>query len=52
MITLNQSCWSKEQKDVYNLLVKYREAFCLRDEIGTCPKIEVDLKVIVSLHIS
>ena len=25
---------------------KYREAFNLRDEIGTCPNIEVDLQII------
>ena len=27
-------------------MTKYREAFSLRDEIGTCPYIEVDLKAI------
>ena len=45
-IDLSQSCLSKEQEEVYKLLVKYREAFSLRDEIGTCPNIEVDLQVI------
>ena len=43
---MQQFCLSKEQEDVYNLLVKYREAFHLRDEIGTCLNIEVDLQVI------
>ena len=39
------SCLSKEeQQEIYNLLVKYREAFSLRDEVGTCPNIEVDLQ--------
>ena len=46
-IDLSQSCMSmEEQKEVYKLLVKYGEAFSLRDEIGTCPSIEVDLQVI------
>ena len=27
------------------MLVKYREAFSLRDEIGTCPNIEVEIDV-------
>ena len=46
-INLSQSCLLKEeQEDVYKLLVKYTEAFSPRDEIGTCPNIEVDLQVI------
>ena len=28
-----------------DMLYKYKEAFSLRDEIGTCPNIEVDIKV-------
>ena len=27
------------------MLFKYREAFSLRDEIGTCPNIEVEIDV-------
>ena len=27
------------------MLYKYKEAFILRDEIGTCPKIEVEINV-------
>ena len=27
------------------MLYKYKEAFSLRDEIGTCPNIEVDIEV-------
>ena len=47
IITLSQSCLSKEKlKDFYKMLVKYREAFSLRDEIGTCSNIEVYLHVI------
>ena len=26
------------------MLYKYREAFSLRDEIGTCPNIEVEIE--------
>ena len=28
-----------------DMLYKYKEAFCFRDEIGTCPNIEVDIEV-------
>ena len=28
------------------LLIKYREAFSLRDEIGECPNLKADIKVI------
>ena len=30
---------------IMNMLYKYREAFSLRDEIGTCPNIEVEIEV-------
>ena len=30
---------------VNDMLYKYREAFSLRDEIGTCPKIEVEIDI-------
>ena len=41
-INLNNSCLSKEEKiNVMDMLYKYKEAFSLRDEIGTCPNIEV-----------
>ena len=37
-INLNDSCLSKEEKiKVMDMLIKYKEAFSLRDEIGTCP---------------
>ena len=45
-INLSQSCLSKEQEEVYKLLVNYKEAFSLSDEIGTCPNIKVALQVI------
>ena len=28
-----------------NMLFDYREAFSLRDEIGTCPNVEVEIDV-------
>ena len=45
-INLNNSCLDKEEKTmVMDILFKYREAFSLRDEIGTCPNIEVEIDV-------
>ena len=45
-IDLNNSCLDKEEKiKVMDMLFKYREAFSLRDEIGTCPNIEVGIDV-------
>ena len=46
-IDLKNSCLDKEEKvKVMNMLFKYKEAFSLRDQIGTCPNIEVDIDVI------
>ena len=43
-INLNNSCLDKEEKiKVMDMLFKYREAFSLRDEIGTCLNIEVEI---------
>ena len=45
-INLNNSCLSKEDKiKVMDMLFKYREVFRLRDKIGTCPNIEVEIDV-------
>ena len=45
-INLNNSCLSKEEKiKVMDMLFKYKESFSLRDEIGTCPNIEVEIDV-------
>ena len=45
-INLNDSCLSKEEKiKVMDMLFKYKEASSLRDEIGTCPNIEVEIDV-------
>ena len=35
----------EERLKVMDMLYKYKEAFSLRDEIGTCPNIEVDIEV-------
>ena len=43
-INLNNSCLNKEDKiKVMDMLYKYREAFSLRDERGTCPNIKVEI---------
>ena len=45
-INLNNSCLREKEKiKVMDMLYKYREAFSLRDEIGTCPNIEVEIDV-------
>ena len=45
-ISLDNSCLSKEEKiKVMDMLIKYKETFSLRDEIGTCPNIEVEIDV-------
>ena len=35
----------KEKEEVMDTLYKYKEAFSLRDEIGTCPNIEVEIDI-------
>ena len=35
----------EEKVKVMDMLYKYKEAFSLRDEIGTCPNIEVEIEV-------
>ena len=45
-VDLDRSCLSNsEKKQVMDMLYKYKDAFSLRDEIGTCPKIEVEIDV-------
>ena len=45
-IDLEMSCLNKKDKvEVMDMLYKYKEAFSLRDEIGTCPNIEVEIEV-------
>ena len=36
----------KEKAKLMKMLLKYRDAFSLRDEIGECPNLRVDIKVI------
>ena len=37
-INLDNTCLTEEEKkEVMDMLYKYKEAFSLRDEIGTCP---------------
>ena len=42
-INLNNMCLQEEKKEIMSMLFKYKEAFSLRDEIGTCPNIEVGI---------
>ena len=45
-IDLKNSCLDKEEKvKGMDMLFKYKEAFSLRDEIGTCPNIKVDIDI-------
>ena len=45
-IDLDKSClMEKEKKEVMDMLYKYKEAFSLRDEIGTCPNMEVKINI-------
>ena len=45
-INLDNSCLNEqEKKEVMDMLYSYKEAFSLRDEIGTCPNIEVEINV-------
>ena len=45
-VHLETSCLNKEEKTkVMAMLYKYKEAFSLRDEIGTHPNIEVEIEV-------
>ena len=45
-INLDKSCLCEEEKrEVMDMLFNYKETFSLRDEIGTCPNIEVEIDV-------
>ena len=49
-INLEDSCLDeKERKQVMKILYEYKDVFCLRDEIGTCQNIEVNIEVTDSL---
>ena len=43
-INLDHTCLTEDKKEeVMEMLYNYKEAFILRDEIGTCPNIEVGI---------
>ena len=45
-INLDNTCLTEEEKrEVMDMLYRYKEAFSLRDGIGTCPNIEVGIDV-------
>ena len=45
-INLDNACLMEDEKEeVMEMLYKYKEAFSLRDEIGTCPNIKVGIDV-------
>ena len=45
-IDLDKYCLSEsEKKEVRDMIYKYKDAFSLRDEIGTCPNIEIDIDI-------
>ena len=45
-INLKGSCLDEaERKQVMEMLYEYKDVFSLRDEIGTCPNIEVNIEV-------
>ena len=45
-IDISNTClYEEEKEEVMDMLYKYKEAFSLRDEIGTCPNIEVEINV-------
>ena len=46
-VDLSQSCLTSTQKiEFFDLLEKYKDAFCLRDEIGLAPHMQVHLDLI------
>ena len=46
-VDLSNSVLSRKEKTrLMKMLIKYRNAFSLRDEIGECPNLEADIKVI------
>ena len=45
-IDLSEACITERQNQaLYKILLKYREAFPLRDETGLCPNMEVKLEL-------
>ena len=49
-VDLDKSCLThSEKKQVMDMLYKYKDAFNLRDEMGTCLNIEVEIDIIDKL---
>ena len=45
-VNLDNSCLTKiEKTQVRDLLYKYKDVFSLRDEIGLCPNIKIEIDV-------
>ena len=45
-IDLDKSCFTDSEKSEVRIMIyKYKDAFSLRDEVGTCPNIEIDINV-------
>ena len=45
-IDLKNSCLTKQEKQkLKDIIYDYKDAFSLRDEIGTCPNIKVEIVV-------
>ena len=45
-IDLSEACITeKREQALYKILLRYREAFLFRDEIGLCPNMEVKLEL-------
>ena len=45
-INLDNSCLTKVEKtQVRELLYKYKDTFSLRDEIGLCPNIKIEIDI-------
>ena len=46
IVNLDNSCLTKiEKMQVRDLLYKYKDTFSLRDEIGLCPNIRIEIDV-------
>ena len=45
-VNLEMSCLTKiEKTQVRDLLYKYKDAFSLRDDIGLCPNIKIEIDI-------
>ena len=44
-INVDNTCLTKAEKELRDLVYKYKDTFSLRDQIGMCPNIEVEIDV-------